>query len=185
MMSKNSFLVSLKENSKRRIWLWIVSELFWLFYYPVGMAMLMSRKMEHNRIDGMVGEAARKRLAETAEAWLGGGYNTTAVLVTVVAVICAIQGFSYLYSRKKVDLYHSVPVKKSRRFAVIFTNGILICFVPYLVNLLLAMVIAWFSGGMDGHIFSKALIAAVLHLLLYLGIYGFAILAWGSISSRD
>ncbi len=177
MMSKNSFLVSLKENSKRRIWLWIVSELFWLFYYPVGMAMLMSRKMEHNRIDGMVGEAARKRLAETAEAWLGGGYNTTAVLVTVVAVICAIQGFSYLYSRKKVDLYHSVPVKKSRRFAVIFTNGILICFVPYLVNLLLAMVIAWFSGGMDGHIFSKALIAAVLHLLLYLGIYGFAILA--------
>ena len=99
------------------------------------------------------------------------------MLVTVVSVICAIQGFSYLYSRKKVDLYHSVPVKKSRRFAVIFTNGILICFVPYLVNLLLAMVIAWFSGGMDGHIFSKALIAAVLHLLLYLGIYGFAILA--------
>ncbi len=66
MMSKNSFLVSLKENNKRRIWLWIVSELLWLFYYPVGMAMLMSRKMEHNRLDGLTGEAARMRLTEAA-----------------------------------------------------------------------------------------------------------------------
>ena len=54
MMSKNSFWVSMKENNKRRIWLWIISSLFWFFYYPVCMAMLMSRKQEHNRIDGLV-----------------------------------------------------------------------------------------------------------------------------------
>ncbi len=177
MMSKNSFLVSLKENNKRRIWLWIVSELLWLFYYPVGMAMLMSRKMEHNRLDGLTGEAARMRLTEAAGGWLGGSRIMMALLVTVAAIICAIQGFSYLYSRKKVDLYHSVPVKKSRRFAVIFTNGVLVCFIPYLVNLLLAIVIAWFSGGMNGRIFSQAWEAALLHLLLFLGVYGIAILA--------
>lgn len=177
MMSKNSFLVSLKENNKRRIWLWIVSELIWFFYYPVGMAMLMSRKMEHNRMDGLVGEAARQRLVEAAGDWLGGGFHIIAILMTGVAIICAIQGFSYLYSRKKVDLYHSVPVKKSRRFAVIFTNGILVCFIPYLVNLLLAMLIAWFSGGMDGHNFSRAWTATLLHLLLYLGVYGITVLA--------
>ncbi len=176
MMSKNSFLVSLKENNKRRIWIWIISELLWFFYYPVGMAMLMSRKMEYNRIDGLAGEAARQRLVEAAGDWLGGG-NMTAVLVTAAAIICAIQGFSYLYSRKKVDLYHSVPVKKSRRFAVIFANGILACWIPYLVNLLLAMLIAWFSGGMDGHIFSRAWMAALLYFLLYLGVYGITVLA--------
>lgn len=177
MMSKNSFLVSLKENNKRRIWLWIVSELLWFFYYPVGMAMLMSRKTEHNRLDGLAGEAARQRLVEAAGDWLGGGFHIIAVLMTGAAIICAIQGFSYLYSRKKVDLYHSVPVKKSRRFAVIFTNGILVCLIPYLVNLLLAMLIAWFSGGMDGHNFSRAWTAALLHLLLYLGVYAITVLA--------
>ena len=29
-----------------------------------------------------------------------------------LAVIIGMQGFSYLYDRKKVDLYHSVPVDK-------------------------------------------------------------------------
>ena len=124
MTSRNSFWASLKENNKRRIWIWIVSGLLWFVYYPVSMAMLMGRKIEHNHIDNLTGEAAKLRLTEEVGEWLEVGNGITAILVACMAIVCAIQGFSYLYSRKKVDMYHSVPVKKSRRFAVIFTNEI-------------------------------------------------------------
>ena len=177
MMSKNSFWVSMKENNKRRIWLWIISSLFWFFYYPVCTAMLMSRKQEHNRIDGLVGAAARERLTDAAYQWLTFNQVRTVSIIVVIAIVCAIQGFSYLYSRKKVDMYHSVPVKKSHRFSVIYLNGVLICFVPYVLNLLLAILIAWAGGGMNGYNFIMAMLAMGLSLLLYLGIYGLTLIA--------
>lgn len=177
MMSKNSFWVSMKENNKRRIWLWIISSLFWFFYYPVCTAMLMSRKQEHNRIDGLVGAAARERLTDAAYQWLTFNQVRTVSIIVVIAIVCAIQGFSYLYSRKKVDMYHSVPVKKFHRFSVIYLNGVLICFVPYVLNLLLAILIAWAGGGMNGYNFIMAMLAMGLSLLLYLGIYGLTLIA--------
>ena len=73
MTSKNSFLASLRENNKRRIWIWIVSGLLWFVYYPVSMAMLMGRKIEHNRMDNLVGAAARLRLTEASGADFVGG----------------------------------------------------------------------------------------------------------------
>lgn len=177
MTSKNSFLASLRENNKRRIWIWIVSGLLWFVYYPVSMAMLMGRKIEHNRMDNLVGAAARLRLTEASGEWLGVNHAITAVIVVCAAIVCAIQGFSYLYSRKKVDMYHSVPVKKSRRFAVIFINGIMVYFIPYLVNLLLAVLVAWVSGGMSGAILQQAAIAVLMHLVLYVGIFALTTVA--------
>lgn len=177
MTSKNSFWASLRENNKRRIWIWIVSGLLWFVYFPVGMAMLMGRKMEHNRMDNLVGEAARLRLVEACRGWLEAGNAVTAAIVVCAAIICAIQGFSYLYSRKKVDMYHSVPVKKSRRFAVIFINGVMIYFIPYLLNLLLAVLVAGVSGGMTGAIFQQAAIALLMHLILYIGIFALTAVA--------
>ena len=135
MMSKNSFWASMLENNKRRIWVWIVSGLLWFFYYPVGMALMMSRKKNHNMIDRLTGEAARARLLEESDFWLSANIGV-GMLITLFAIVCAIQGFSYLYSRKKVDMYHSVPVKKTRRFAVIYINGILIYLIPNALGLL-------------------------------------------------
>lgn len=176
MMSKNSFWASIRENNKRRIWLWAVSALFWFFYYPVGMAMIMSRKKNHNIMDNLTGELAKIRLVDAAETWVS-TVGPVAVFVVMMAVICAIQGFSYLYSRKKVDLYHSVPVKKSRRFAVIYLNGVAIYFIPYLVNLLLALAVAAVNGGMSGRVAGTAVVSVGMNLLLYLGIYGLTLLA--------
>lgn len=177
MTSRNSFWASLKENNKRRIWIWIVSGLLWFVYYPVSMAMLMGRKIEHNHMDNLTGEAAKLRLTEEVGEWLEVGNGITGILVACMAIVCAIQGFSYLYSRKKVDMYHSVPVKKSHRFAVIFTNGVLIYFIPYLVNLVLAVLVAGVSGGMNGTILGQAAIAALMHLAFYLGIFALATVA--------
>ena len=177
MMSKNSFLVSMKENNKRRIWLWIISALFWFFYYPVYMAMAMSRWQEYNRLNGLIGAAAQGRLEDATYEWLKFNQVATILSIIIIAIVCAIQGFSYLYSRKKVDMYHSVPVKKSRRFAVISINGVLIFFIPYAINLFLAMLVAWMNGGMNGDNFTAAMLAMCLNLLLFMGVYGLSLIA--------
>ena len=177
MMSKNSFLVSMKENNKRRIWLWIISALFWFFYYPVYMAMAMSRWQEYNRLNGLMGAAAQGRLEDATYGWLKFSQVATILSIIMIATVCAIQGFSYLYSRKKVDMYHSVPVKKSRRFAVISINGVLIFFIPYAINLFLAMLVAWMNGGMNGDNFTAAMLAMCLNLLLFMGVYGLSLIA--------
>ena len=101
MMSKNSFLVSMKENNKRRIWLWIISALFWFFYYPVYMAMAMSRWQEYNRLNGLMGAAAQGRLEDATYGWLKFSQVATILSIIMIATVCAIQGFSYLYSGKR------------------------------------------------------------------------------------
>lgn len=178
MMSKNSFLANLKENSKRRVWLWILSGLFWFIYYPVAMMMIMSRQKNENMIVGYVGDKAREMLLGAARDWIG--YVDGAghlFIVTVIAAVCAIQGFSYLYHRKKVDFYHSIPVKKSRRFAVIYLNGFLIFFIPYLLNLLLAVAVAAINGGMDRNNMGVAAVSLACTVILFLGIYGLTLIA--------
>ena len=127
MMSKNSFLVNMKENNKRRIWLWILSGLFWFLYYPIGMMMSIGRQQTINEVRGFSEAVAKERILLAAREWLSVASNGGhLVIVSLIAAVCAIQGFSYLYYRQKVDFYHSIPVKKSRRFAVIYLNGILV-----------------------------------------------------------
>ncbi|MBR6769949.1 MAG: hypothetical protein IKM28_01665, partial [Lachnospiraceae bacterium] len=153
------------------------SFLFWFFYYPVMMAILISRKKGHNLIDDLSWEAARLRIAEAVENYLKADRIQILLCVAVVAIVCAVQGFSYLYSRKKVDMYHSLPVKSSRRFTVIFTNGVLIYLLPYTINLLLALAVAGINGGMNGANAQMAMAALFTHLLIFLGVYGMSILA--------
>lgn len=179
MMSKNSFLANLKENNKRRVWLWIISGLFWFIYYPVGMMMILSRQNTVNQVGGYTEAVSKGLLTEAAKGWLGSITNLGGLvfLVCVIAAVCAIQGFSYLYHKRKVDFYHSIPVKKSRRFAVIYLNGVLIFFLPYLVSLLLAMAVAGINGAMDGVNFGVAAVSLGCTVLLFLGIYGLAMIA--------
>lgn len=177
MMSKNSFLASLKENNKRRIWLWILSVLFWFIYYPVGMMMVLSRCENNNRIRGLTEKMARERLLAEAGNWLNIDASGFLILISLIAIVCAIQGFAYLYHRRKVDFYHSMPVKKSKRFAAIYVNGLLIFLLPYLLNLLLAMAVAGVNGAMDGQNVTRALNGMLATVILFLGTYGLTIVA--------
>ncbi len=176
MTLRKSFLASMKENNKRRIWVWVVSALLWFFYFPVGMALVISRINNRNISMEVPEELALINIKNGVNSWIGLEKGMM-ILICFLAILCAIQGFSYLYSQKKVDMYHSVPVSKSRRFAIIFINGILIYLVPYLINMFLAMIVAYTNGGMNSRNLQEAFIAAFSNLILYIGIYGLSIIA--------
>lgn len=183
MTSKNSFLASLMENNKRRIWLWLVSVLGFVILWPSAVAMTISRalRMSANYMEAygaqMGEQLLKEQLISGIRYILGISDNFLYVGIAIFAIISGIQGFSYLYSRKKIDFYMGMPVKRKRRFFIIWLNGILAFLIPYLIGKGIGILFALVNGGMNGAILSETMMASALSLFFYLGIYHLAILA--------
>lgn len=72
---------------------------------------------------------------------------TEGIILSIGAFIVGIFGFRHLYSRKMADLYHSVPVKRSRMFLITYVNGLLIWLIPMLASIGITLVIAFVTLG--------------------------------------
>ncbi|MDE5865786.1 MAG: chloride channel protein [Lachnospiraceae bacterium] len=177
MTSKSLFLVRSKENHKRRIWVWIVTMLIQLAFYPGIMTVYLARIRNYNAV-GRFDTAIRFKDAMFDAAADALGFKDRAPwVVLILAVMIGAQGFAYLYNRKKVDMYHSVPVSSKSRFAVVYINGIIIYLVSYLLSVILALGLAGINGAVNGRVFIECGLAFVLNVLYFLVIYNTVILA--------
>lgn len=177
MTSKNSFLASCRENHKRRIWVWIVAVLSQLLLYG-GMMMIYLSRIRGYQANGDYRDPAgfqeaMCRAARDALAFSDNLYGT----IFILAAIIGMQGFSYLYDRRKVDMYHSVPVSKDKRFAVVYLNGIFIYIVANLSGMILGALIAVSQGAMNADVLASAGLAFVWNLFLFLAVYHMMMLA--------
>ena len=182
MMSKSSFLVSMKENNKRRLWVWVVSILVFMLLFPVMTALLANNIISNTKMladtykESVLQQLLKDRLINGMKN-LFGFWGYTAFASAAIAMISAVQGFSYLYSRKKIDFYMGMPVKRKRRFLVIWLNGILLYIFPYLAGLLISLLVAAGNGAVNGEVLYCAGAAFLGNLLFYLGVYHMAVLA--------
>lgn len=177
MTSKNSFWASSRENQKRRIWVWIVAVLSQLLAYGAITMIYLSRIQRYHaqgayKIPGAFQEAMYQATKDA----LGFSDNIYGVIFLLSAII-GMQGFSYLYDRRKVDLYHSVPVAKSRRFAVVYLNGLFIYLAANLSGLFVGMVIAASQNAVNASVLADAGLAFLWNLFLFLVCYHTMILA--------
>lgn len=183
MTSKNSFWASLKENNKRRIWLWLVSSLIFVIAFPTAVAMDISRgKTSEAYLIESLGEtlgmeALHQDLINRMKLCFGVDNYIFLAAASGVAIISAIQGFRYLYSKRKIDFYMGMPVKKSSRFITIWLNGVLVYLLPALAGTLLGWMIAAGNGLMTAEILKESILAFGLIFCVYLGVYHLAILA--------
>ena len=74
-------------------------------------------------------------------------------------------------------MYHSVPVSKDRRFAVVYINGIVIYLVANLSGMVLGTVIAASQGAVNMDVLATAGLAFVWNLFLFLAFYHMMMLA--------
>lgn len=177
MTSKKSFWVSSKENHKRRIWVWIVTVLLQLMGYVGVLTVYLSRIHRWNAEGSYKTPAAYKEaLCQAAQDALGFQDNLMVILVGL-AVIIGMQGFSYLYDRKKVDLYHSVPVDRNKRFAVIYVNGIVMYLTGNLASLMIGLVMAAVQGAVNSSVMATVGFGFIWNLLFFLVMYHTAVLA--------
>ena len=182
MTSKSSFLVSLKENSKRRLWVWVISILMFVLILPVLTAFGLGGVARGAEWIWEATDAAtakqlvHQKLAEMMLSMLGFS-GPIVFFSTILAVVSGVQGFSYLYSRKKIDFYMGMPVKKSKRFLVIWINGILLYIVPYMAGLAVSLIIGAGNKALDGEVLYTAASAFMANLCLYLGVYHLSIIS--------
>lgn len=183
MTSKNSFWASIKENNKRRIWLWLLSALGYVIVFPTMAAMSLSRtRTSGEYLIETMGEALGQKalydlMVKAMEEIFGITNPIGWIAVTILAVVSAIQGFGYLYHKRKIDFYMGIPVKRSRRFLVIWMNGIVVYLLPYAAGILLGWLVAAGNGVMTVSVFKETMLAFGLYLCFYLGVYHLTILA--------
>lgn len=136
MISKSLYIKLMKEDGKRRLWVFALTFLLAFFAMTVATAMYISR---HEIIVAYRDEIVASVLQ----------YNSpgTVFLTLISALLCGFSSFSYLHSKKKVDFYHSLPIKREKLFLVNFINGVLIYVVSYLINLLFCLVLVAANGG--------------------------------------
>ena len=81
-----------------------------------------------------------------------------------------------MFSKKKVDFFHALPVKREVLFAVRYINGILIYAVPYLVALIVSLIMAAANDAFPAGLFGDAFAWFGFHLCSYLVFYTVTIL---------
>ena len=177
MTSKNSFWASCRENHKRRIWVWIVAVLSQLLPYG-GITMIYLSRIKDYNAHGIYRTAAefQDALYRAVKDALGFSDDMYKIIIPLAALI-GMQGFSYLYNRRKVDLYHSVPVTKNRRFAAVYLNGLFMYLAANLTGILFGLVIAASQGAVNGSVLTDVGLAFLWNLVMFLVFYHMMILA--------
>ena len=93
------------------------------------------------------------------------------------AILFAVQGFCWLYSRRKTDLYFSVPESLKKRYMLICGNGILVYSFSTLTALLLDWIIGAAFHGMTGILAAQSLLAWFVEQLAFIAMYQVALVA--------
>lgn len=182
MMSKNLYWAKWKENIKRRGWSLVICFVALFLFFPVRNIIALNsglKSAEEVLQAGTAAEDMAKRLAwiqsDLAENIGISGEFT--LCMALFAVIFAVQGFSFLYSRRKMDLYMSVPVSGPKRFVMIWANGMLMFVLCYLPNLILTWGIGAALGVMDSKILAGSVLAFFVNMLAFTAMYQLALLA--------
>ncbi len=187
MTSRSLFFKLMKEDLKQKLWAFGLAFLSFFFWMPVMTAMRISNLHElyqnwiKNGTEFSVGVTAEMRLAEKlldlAHETIGFGNPLTAVTIVGAAIVLALTGFMYLHSRKQVDFYHSIPVRRELLFFVKYLDGIVIVATTYLINLVLACAILAMNQVAVSVIVPTALITFLVQMGGFLINYGLMTIA--------
>lgn len=107
----------------------------------------------------------------------GGGVQVLSPGIAALAVLFALTGFGYIHSREKLDLYHSLPITRSRWFISGYLSGLLLFLVPYLICSGLTLAAGASRGIMSPELALRCAEAVAGGILAYLVIYSGCLLA--------
>ncbi len=177
MTSRNSFFSLLKEDFRRRLWTFILASLVFFGTFPIVFTMMLQSWVSNYKDNDFLTQTQMlERIANYVSDFTG--LNIWLAVVTCVgAVICGVSGFAYLHSKKQMDFYHSLPVKREQLFAVRFVNGLLIYAIPYAISILYVYLICTIFGVMSMQIFLDAIVGFLWNLMGYIILYLSTIIA--------
>lgn len=153
-----------KTTSKGQVWIPVFLAIGFLMAFPVSELMALGNWFGMNYESSQI-ELLYERM------WTQRFMTAGLMVIFAAALINGINNFWYLYSSKKVDFYHSLPVKRPQMFWHKTYVGVLYYFVPYLVMAFLSICIGAMRGFFSLKLMKLAVVMLVLHLLMYLLLY--------------
>ena len=133
MKSKTFSGRSLRSSLKGSTWILVLLLLGFMVAFPVAELMLIGNQTD---------EIHRMTFAMICSYLIVPGFLVT----MLAAVVNALNEFWYLFSRDKIDFYHSLPVTRSRSFWEKAIRGLVLYLVPYVIMELITMAIAVSKG---------------------------------------
>lgn len=167
MISKISFFKMVKSECRRRVW--ILAILFVLFAGALPVTGLMQLQnydtsdtsvyteysLETQETDGtsdftagMKEQQRIEKMQDSFEGMVGKGNAAVMGITLAGAILTGISGFSYLHSRKKMDFYHSIPLRRERLFLIQQVSSFILYLLPLLGNYLLMLMIGGIKGAL-------------------------------------
>ena len=127
MKSKIFSSSMVKENLKQQIWILGLTALAFIFLYPVLLMTQFDQWKAFQYPYEMIQSQYEKFLS------VDGLGSVVFAVVTVIAILCAVVNFEYLHSTKKLDCYHSLPVRRSQLYWQRIWASLITFVVPYIV----------------------------------------------------
>lgn len=169
MTSKNAFGNMTLAALRSRIWGIALSFVLLFFSLPIFGAMYAS--VQTNSIF-LQTDVKYKLLLRMYRSWVLGEENvfTTGVII-FLAVFLAVNGFMYLFSRQKTDMYHSLPIKRNLLFAANYLAGLIAFVVPYILFTIAAIAVGRIYHMVNIQSVIVAVQMVVINILGFLLIY--------------
>lgn len=157
MTSQNILRNLLNENLKRRILVIVLS-----IYFGLMAAFQAVVSIQDS------GSAS----GDPRELFFGAVNGNFIWVSAVIAAVCAVHGFAFLFSRVKTDFYYSLPVTKREVFVSVYLNGIRIYMIPCLLYHVILAAYGYVSGfvrysGTMQYMFLSFFLMMAGYLLIY------------------
>lgn len=164
MRSRIYFSDRMKTTAKGQLWIPGFLMLGFLLTFPTAMLVKLGNWQALNY-------TSEQLLILYENLWRDGMVQLGAFVAVCAAAINGFHGFFYLYSGKKVDFYHGLPMKRSRMFLEKIVTGLIYYLVPYVAMEFLAICLGAAKGFFSLKLMGMAVQMLLFHLLIYLLIY--------------
>lgn len=146
MTSKISFFKCMIQDLKHRVWQIALSCLGSMLAMPV--LYLLHQQNWNERIDNKIFgtdfDVAAYKIDCVTTCFEQYFMITGGIILVVGALLVGIFGFYYVFSKKMMDQYHSIPITRKELFLVHYINGFVIWFVPMLLSALVTGLLSMF-----------------------------------------
>jgi len=159
----------IKINLKQKIWL--IACLSLLLFLCGPMMQIMSYE------NAKMYSATFENLINTMELFFLPNVMTDYIPTFLSSVVTAIVFFSYLFSKKRVDLFHSIPIDRKHLFTANYVSGVLVYVVPLVAKFLLGLFIAVPNQYMTLNAFKYMVLTFICNMIHFLFGYSVTICA--------
>ena len=158
----------IKNNLKQKIWLSGCITLMFILLRP--MVQLITYENEKRFA------LTREALIQAMEPFFLPDFVTDMIPTAIAAVVIALVFFGYLFSKKQVDLYHSIPVDRKHLFAANYISGLIVYVFALIVEYLLCIIFAIPNHYMTGTAWLNLFTGLLINFVHFVFGYGVVIL---------